>query len=77
MSQFSTLWTLHRGGGSVSAELCDRRQFGLELRYVRNGQPFATALFEDGADLLCEAAVWRFELEAAGWSGGRSKLTTA
>ena len=77
MSQSSTLWTLHRDGRYVSAELYDLRQYGLELRYVRNGQPFATARFEDGVDLLCEAAVWRFELEAQGWSDGRSKLTTA
>jgi hypothetical protein len=77
MSQLSPLWTLHRDGKSMSAELRDLRQFGLELRYVRNGQPFATARFEDGADLLCEVALWRFELEARGWSGWSAKLTTA
>jgi hypothetical protein len=77
MSQPSTLWTLHRDGGSMSAELYDLRQFGLELRYVRNGQPFGSARFDDGSDLLREVAVWRFELEAQGWSGGSAQLTTA
>ena len=42
----------------------------MELRYTRNGKPFVRRIFTDGADLLKEAAIERFELEAQGWAAG-------
>jgi hypothetical protein len=63
-----TLWKLHRDGKTVSAEMCHVEGFGLELRYIRNGQPFAWLRFRDGSDLLKEAHVQRSGLEEQGWN---------
>jgi hypothetical protein len=68
MADCATLWTLHRDGNAFAAEMYFvNDDFGLELRYVRDGATFALLRFRDGADLLNEAATERFDLEARGW----------
>jgi hypothetical protein len=62
------LWTLRRNGVIARAEVIQLEGAGLELRYTRNDRPFVRRMFTDGADLLREAAVGRFELERDGWS---------
>jgi len=74
MPEFATLWTLHRADRTVSAQMCDIQGFGLELRYIRDGKPFASTRLEDGVDLLREAHIWRFELEARGWTDRRASV---
>jgi hypothetical protein len=56
-----------RRDAAAAAELLDICGIGLELRYTRTGKPFVRRIFADGADLLREAAIERFELEALGW----------
>jgi hypothetical protein len=62
------LWTLRRNGVIARAEVIQLEGAGLELRYTRDDRPFVRRMFTDGADLLREAAVGRFELERDGWS---------
>ena len=61
------LWTLRRDGKTARAEIVEIEGVGLELRYTRNHRPFVRRLYSDGADLLREAAIQRFELERDGW----------
>ena len=63
-----TLWTLRREGKTARAEIVDIEGIGLELRYRRNDKPFVRCIFDDGAELLREAAIERFELEQRGWT---------
>jgi hypothetical protein len=67
-----TLWTLRRDGKTARAEIVEIVGIGLELRCTRNDKSFVRFIFDDGAELLREAAIERFELEARGWS---DKLT--
>jgi hypothetical protein len=46
------------------------------LRYTRNDKPFVRRIYADGADLLREAEIERFELKAQGWSEKRAAKTT-
>ena len=62
-----TLWTLHRDGVTARPEMVNIEGVGLELRYTRDGKPFVRRIFTDGVDLLRDAAIERFELEALGW----------
>jgi hypothetical protein len=62
-----TLWTLRRNGETARAEMVDIEGVGLELRYTRNHKPFARRIFTNGAELLRDAAIERFELEGHGW----------
>jgi hypothetical protein len=63
-----TLWTLHREDHTRSAEIREVAAGGPELRFMQDGTLTVWHLFRDGADLLREAAVERFELEAPGWA---------
>jgi hypothetical protein len=67
VTRVGTLWTLRRDSATARAEMFSIDGVGLELRYTRNRKPFVRRIFTDGADLLREAAVERFELEAQGW----------
>jgi hypothetical protein len=62
-----TLWTLRRDGKTARTEIVEIEGVGLELRYTRNDKPFVRCIFTDGAELLREAAIERFELERKGW----------
>ena len=59
---------LHRNGQTARAEIVEIKGLGLELRYTRNRKPFVRRTFTDGAELLRDAAIERFELEALGWT---------
>jgi hypothetical protein len=73
MANCATLWTLHRDGCAIAAEVWfGNDEFGLELRYIRDGATFAWLRYRDGADLLNEAETERFDLEARGWRLGAS-----
>jgi hypothetical protein len=61
------LWTLHRNGQTARAEIVNIEGVGLELRYTRNRKPLVRRTSTDGAELLRDAAIERFELEALGW----------
>jgi hypothetical protein len=63
-----TLWTLCRNGETTRATILETEGAGLELRYTRDGKPFLRRVFADGADLLREAAIERFDLERDGWT---------
>ena len=63
-----TLWTLRRDGKTARAEIVEIDGVGLELRYTRNDKPFVRCIYRDGADLLREAAIERFDLERQGWT---------
>jgi len=62
-----TLWTLYKDCQTASAELHERADGNLELWYLRDGQIVAWAESRDGADLIGDAAIERFDLEAYGW----------
>jgi hypothetical protein len=62
-----TVWTLRRDGVTARAEIVAIEGIGLELRYTRNDKPFVRCIYTDGAELLREAAIERFELERKGW----------
>jgi hypothetical protein len=74
MPEFATLWTLHRADRTVSAQMCDIQGLGLELRYICDGKLFASTRLEDGVDLLREAHIWRFGLEARGWTDRQASV---
>ena len=62
------LWTLNRDGHTVVAEVHEIEGIGLELRYMRDREPgFVWMRFRNGIELLREAAIERFQLEAKGW----------
>jgi hypothetical protein len=63
-----TLWTLRRNGETARAEIVEIEGVGLELRYTCNERPIVQRIFTDGADLLREAAIERFERERRGWT---------
>ena len=63
-----TLWTLRRNGETARAEIVEIEGVGLELRYTCNERPIVQRIFTDGADLLREAAIERFERERHGWT---------
>jgi hypothetical protein len=63
-----TLWTLRRDGKTARAEIVEIDGVGLELRYTRNDKPFVRCIYRDGAGLLREAAIERFDLERQGWT---------
>jgi hypothetical protein len=67
ITRCGTLWTLHRNGQTARAEIVSIEGLGLELRYTRNGKPFVRRTFTDGAELLRNAAIELFKLEARGW----------
>ena len=67
ITRCGTLWTLHRNGQTAGAEIVSIEGLGLELRYTRNGKPFVRRTFTDGAELLRNAAIELFKLEARGW----------
>ena len=65
-----TIWTLRRNGETARAEIVAIEGVGLELRYTRSNKPFVRwCIYADGGDLLREAAIERFDLEAQGWTG--------
>jgi hypothetical protein len=72
MSEAATLWTLYRNSNTMSAEMSVIEGFGLELRYVRDGEPCAWIRFRDRSVLLNEATAERADLEADGWRLGLS-----
>jgi hypothetical protein len=63
-----TLWTLRRDGVTARAEIVEIEGVGMELQYTRNDKPFVRCIYTDGAELLREAAIERFELERKGWT---------
>ena len=70
--QSGTLWTLNRDGRTIVAEVHEIEGIGLELRYMRDREPgFVWVPFRNGIELLKEAALERFELEAQGWTDKR------
>jgi len=62
-----TLWTLYNGQQTAAAELHQSDDGSLELWYLRDGQVVAWAQSKDGADLIWDATVERFDLEVQGW----------
>ncbi|HZA34318.1 MAG TPA: hypothetical protein VE505_05295 [Vicinamibacterales bacterium] len=54
-------------------ELLRRR---LELRYTRNDKPSVRRIFADGTELLREAEIEWFELEAQRWTDARPANST-
>jgi hypothetical protein len=75
MPEPTPLWTLYLDGRTASADIHDQGSYGLELRYTRDGAPLAWIRFQDGAELLREAQIGRFELEARGWRERRGTWT--
>jgi hypothetical protein len=68
-SYCGTLWTLRRDRNTARAEIVEIEGVGLELRYTRDDKQIARCcIFTDGADLLREAAIERFDLERDGWT---------
>ena len=57
------------------AEIVDIESIGLELRYTRNGKPFVWRISTDGAELLKDAVIEWFALEALGWCGTSHRST--
>jgi hypothetical protein len=59
------LWRLNRDGHTIVAEVHEIEGIGLELRYMRDRETaFVWMRFRNGIELLREAAMERFELEA-------------
>src|SRR3954471_274773 len=53
-----TLWTLHRDGRTIVAEVHEIEGIGLELRYMRDREPgFVWIRFRNAMELLKEAAL--------------------
>jgi hypothetical protein len=63
----TTLWTLHRHGHTVRADV-GQHPLGLELRFFWNGDLYFSRVFrEDGDELLQESEAKRTELAGKGW----------
>jgi hypothetical protein len=61
------LWTLYKEQQTATAELHERDDGSLELWYLRDGQIVAWTQSKDGAALIGDAAIERFDLEVHGW----------
>jgi len=60
------LWTLARAGQFVLCEVTPH-PFGVELRYLVNGKPIVTRVFEDRDALETAALAWCEGLVLRGW----------
>lgn len=62
------LWTLTRGVERIAAELRHHGQWGSELQLFRDGEFFYGQRYETREIALLEAADYRQQLEADGWT---------
>ena len=60
------LWKLFRAGQFVLCESTPHA-FGMELRYLVNGKPIVSRVFEDRDALEAAATCWCEELVLRGW----------
>jgi hypothetical protein len=56
---------------TTGAEIVEIEGVGLELRCTRNDKLSVRRIYADGAELLKEAEIERFDLEADGWTNAR------
>ena len=61
------LWKLRRAGQLVRCEVC-AHPFGMELRYLVNGKPLMSRVFEEWEALEKVAGAWHEGLRLRGWS---------
>jgi hypothetical protein len=62
------LWTLCKGTDTQSAQLQDSEDFGVELQLLQNGALVYARRHESDALAVDEAAAYRRQLEAEGWT---------
>jgi hypothetical protein len=62
------LWTLGKGTDTQTALLQDSEDFGVELQLLRNGDVVYARRHESDELAIAEAAAYRRELEADGWT---------
>ena len=60
------LWKLVRAGQFVRCEVTSH-PFGAEVRYLVNGKPILTRVFEDTDALEMASDTWRNGLQTRGW----------
>ena len=67
------LWKLFRAGQFVRCEV-NPHPFGMELRYLVNGKPIMSRVFEEWEALENAAAGWCDGLLRRGWRTGEAAL---
>jgi hypothetical protein len=67
VTRCGVIWTLHWKGHTRSAEIREVAAGGLEFALEKRRHADRVAPVSDGADLLKQSAVERFELDALGW----------
>jgi len=60
------LWKLRRAGQLIRCEV-NPHPFGMELRYLVNGKPLMSRVFEEWDALETAAGSWRQGLRLRGW----------
>jgi hypothetical protein len=74
-SQAATeLWELRHADDCAKC-VAALHPMGVELRYLMNGHPLITRVFDTWDSLLSQSRLWRTGLEARGWHGAWSRPT--